>query len=113
VDAIQGWVTADNLADWFGEATVMVEAFDRADQKQMLIEAWSDRFPERPLVAVSGIAGWGGNERIVTRRYGNLWVIGDENAELLGEISPMAPRVAIAAGMQANLVLQLLMESRG
>lgn len=110
IEKHQGWITADNLAPWFGKADILVEAFDRADQKQMLIETWCRLFPEKPIVTVSGIAGWGGNDRLITRQFGNLWVIGDAEAELKDNISPMAPRVSIAAGMQANLVLELLLK---
>jgi sulfur carrier protein ThiS adenylyltransferase len=109
VETHPGRVTVDNVADWFGQADIMVEAFDRAEQKQMLIETWCRLFPDRYLIAVSGIAGWGGNARIVTRQFGKLWVIGDETAELKNGISPMSPRVCIAAGMQANLVLELIL----
>jgi sulfur carrier protein ThiS adenylyltransferase len=109
VETHSGRVTRDNLVEWFGKADILVEALDRAEEKQMLIEAWSREFPGRRIVAVSGIAGWGENARIATRNYGNLWIIGDETAELKPGISPMAPRVSIAAGMQANLVLELLL----
>jgi sulfur carrier protein ThiS adenylyltransferase len=34
VETHLGRVTAGNLAEWFGRAEIMVEAFDRADQKQ-------------------------------------------------------------------------------
>lgn len=113
LEAHLGRITPGNLGAWFGEADILVEAFDRADQKQMLIETWSQMFPQRPLVAVSGIAGWGGNDRMVTRRFGHLWIIGDETAELIDPVSPMSPRVCIAAGMQANLVLELLINPQG
>jgi sulfur carrier protein ThiS adenylyltransferase len=109
VDARVDRIDPGNLARHFHEVEILVEAFDLADQKQMLIESWLSLYPGRPLVAVSGIGGWGRNEKLVTRRHGNLFLVGDETAELSPGISPMAPRVAIAAGMQANLVLELLL----
>jgi sulfur carrier protein ThiS adenylyltransferase len=105
-------VTAQNTGRLFGEADVLVEAFDRADQKQLLIEAWMTRFPERPIIAASGLAGFGANNRIRERRIGKLTLIGDESSEVRPEISPLAPRVAIVAAMQANRVVECLFQMR-
>lgn len=105
-------VTAKNIAGIFGKADVLVEAFDRADQKQMLIEAWMTRFPARPIIAASGLAGYGRNNRIRERRIGLLTLIGDEAGEAPAGISPMAPRVGVVAAMQANRVVEYLMKSR-
>ncbi len=38
-------VTPDNLKSIFGNCDIMMEAFDQADQKQMLIETWQEIFP--------------------------------------------------------------------
>jgi sulfur carrier protein ThiS adenylyltransferase len=105
-------VTEKNTARIFGEADILVEAFDRADQKQMLIETWMTQFPERPIIAASGLAGFGDNNRIRERRIGRLTLIGDESSEVPPEISPWAPRVAIVAAMQANRVLECLHKMR-
>ncbi|MBN1940278.1 MAG: sulfur carrier protein ThiS adenylyltransferase ThiF [Candidatus Aminicenantes bacterium] len=105
-------INADNVGRLFGRADVLVEAFDRADQKQMLIEAWMTRFPDRPVVAASGLAGYGANNRIRERRIGLLTLIGDEESEPPAGISPMAPRVAAVAAMQANRVIEILMKAR-
>lgn len=105
-------VTAANVARLFGKANILVEAFDRADQKQMLIEAWMTRFPDRPVVAASGLAGYGANNRIRERRIGLLTLIGDESSEPEAGISPLAPRVGLVAAMQANRVVEILMKAR-
>jgi len=103
-------ITARNAGRVFETADVMVEAFDKADQKQMLIEAWLRRYPDRPIVAASGLSGYGDNNRIRERRIGRLTLIGDAAGEASPEISPMAPRVAIVAAMQANRVVECLMK---
>ena len=41
---------------------------------------------------------------------GNLYICGDGASECAPGISPMAPRVALVAGMQANLAVELLMK---
>jgi len=99
-----------NVAEIFGAVDVLVEAFDQAEQKAMLVEAFAARFPDRPLVAASGMAGYGPANSVVTRRYGrNLYLCGDGCTAAAPGIGLMAPRVGIAAHHQANAVLRLLL----
>jgi len=106
-------VTRRNAAVLFARVDVLVEAFDRADAKEMLIEASLSKFPGRPIVAASGLAGYGGNRKVHARKMGNLYVCGDESSQCPKGVSPMAPRVALVAAMQANLVVELLVKMRG
>jgi sulfur carrier protein ThiS adenylyltransferase len=106
-------VTRANVGRIFGDADVLVEAFDKAATKKMLIEAWMALYPDRPIVAASGLAGYGRNGKLRTRQLGNLYVCGDEESECPRGISPMAPRVAVVANLQANLVVELLVERTG
>jgi sulfur carrier protein ThiS adenylyltransferase len=105
-------ISQKNILKIFGQAEILVEAFDKASMKQMLIEAWLSKFPGRPIIAASGVAGIGHNEKIHTRRLGNLYICGDEKTVCPRGISPLAPRVAIVANMQANLALELLVKMR-
>ena len=102
-----------NAATVFARVDILVEAFDKAAAKEMLIEASLARFPGRPIIAASGLAGYGRNRKIHTRRLGNLYICGDESSQCPKGISPMAPRVALVAAMQANLVVELLVKMRG
>jgi sulfur carrier protein ThiS adenylyltransferase len=105
-------VTPSRVARLFGEADILIEAFDRAEAKQMLIETWLTRFPDKPVIAASGLAGYGKNSKIRTRRLGSLHICGDEESECAPNTSPMAPRVAAVAALQANLAVELLMKAR-
>ncbi len=99
-------VTPENVTTLFGEVDVMVEAFDRADQKAMLLQS----FKGAPLVAASGLAGYGSGETIGVRKMGkHIYVVGDLETGAAPGCGLMAPRVGIAAHMQANLVLRLLL----
>ncbi|NJC89101.1 MAG: sulfur carrier protein ThiS adenylyltransferase ThiF [Desulfuromonas sp.] len=103
-------LTPGNIAEIFGAVDVLVEAFDRADQKAMLAETFTARFPDRPLVAGSGMAGFGPANSITTRRvFGSLYLCGDGETAAAPGIGLMAPRVGIAAHHQANAVLRLLL----
>lgn len=102
-----------NATSIFGRVDVLVEAFDKAEAKEMLIEASLAKFPGRPIIAASGLAGYGGNHKIRSRRLGNLYICGDESSQCPKGVSPMAPRVALVAAMQANLAVELLIRMRG
>lgn len=106
-------LTPDNLESIFGRVDVMVEAFDRADQKVMLLRAFAARWPETPLVAASGLAGLGSEATIgVTSLGRNIHVVGDLETAARPGSGLMCPRVGIAAHMQANVVLRLLVERK-
>jgi sulfur carrier protein ThiS adenylyltransferase len=99
-------VTPENIAELFREVDVMVEAFDRADQKAMLLQS----FKGAPIVAASGLAGYGPGDTIGVRRMGDsVYIVGDLATGAAPGCGLMAPRVGIAAHMQANLVLRLLL----
>ncbi|HSR87773.1 MAG TPA: sulfur carrier protein ThiS adenylyltransferase ThiF, partial [Pontiella sp.] len=94
-------VTPENIAELFGGVDVMVEAFDRADQKAMLLQS----FKGAPIVTASGLAGYGPGETIGVRKMGeHIYVVGDLETGAAPGCGLMAPRVGIAAHMQANLV---------
>lgn len=103
-------LTPGNIAEVFGHAQVLAEAFDRADQKAMLIETFLSQFPERPVVAGSGMAGYGPANSVVTRRAAaNLYLCGDGSTAASPGTGLMAPRVGVAAHHQANAILRLLL----
>jgi len=101
-------LTPRNIPRIFAPADLLIEAFDRGEAKQMLIETWLSRFPGKPIIAASGLAGYGRNRKLHTRKMGNLYICGDEESESPKGVSPMAPRVALVANMQANLAVELL-----
>jgi sulfur carrier protein ThiS adenylyltransferase len=105
-------LTKNNTPDIFRNCDVIVEAFDRADQKEMLIETVLTEFPDIPLVVGLGMAGWGKNDAIHCRQVDNMFICGDEVSEISSELPPIAPRVGIVANMQANTVLELLLKER-
>ena len=103
-------ITPENVAEIFKEAEVIVEAFDRADQKAMLINAVSAKMPEKYIVAASGVAGHGDNNEIQTVRFSSrIFIAGDQKTAAQPGVGLMAPRVGIAAHHQANTVLRILL----
>ncbi|MFH0841097.1 MAG: sulfur carrier protein ThiS adenylyltransferase ThiF [Bacteroidota bacterium] len=102
-----------NIPEIFANCDIIVEAFDSSDMKQMLIETVQMRMPGIPVVTGSGLAGYGNNEAIRSRKIDDtLYVCGDESTTAGDELPPMAPRVSIVANMQANLVIEILLRNQ-
>ncbi|QEM69119.1 sulfur carrier protein ThiS adenylyltransferase ThiF [Geobacter sp. FeAm09] len=98
----------------FAPCAVVVEAFDRADMKAMLVETLLGSLPSVTVVAASGVAGYGPNNAIATRRAASrLYLVGDGASEARPGCGLMAPRVGIAAGHQANQVLRIILGEEG
>ncbi len=103
-------LTPDNVPTLFAGVDVMVEAFDAPDQKAMLAESFLAHVPGVPLVAASGLAGYGPANTVCTRRAAtHLYVVGDGHSAARPGEGLMAPRVGVAAHHQANAVLRLLL----
>ena len=103
-------LTSKNIPDIFVDCHIIVEAFDRADMKTMLIHTVLEKMPDVFVVAASGLAGYGPNNDIITRRIANkLFVVGDLVSEARPGNGLMAPRVGIAAHHQANQVLRIIL----
>jgi sulfur carrier protein ThiS adenylyltransferase len=103
-------VTRQNLGDLFGDVDVMVEAFDRADQKAMLATGFGKDFPDTPLVLATGLAGHMPSNTVVTRTVGrSMIVVGDMETAAAPGTGLMAPRVGVAAHHQANAVLRIIL----
>lgn len=97
------------IIELYKNCDVIVEAFDKAEMKELIIETVQTFFPEKFLVCGIGLAGWGGNDLIKTERYGNLYIVGDQLNETKEDDPPLAPRVGIVANMMANVVLEILL----
>ena len=101
---VQERVGPDNVGELFADRDVVVEAFDSPASKRLIAEAYSRS--GKLLVAASGLAGWGDNDRIkVHRIHSRFFLVGDLTSGIEGGLPPMAPRVMIAAAKQADIVL--------
>jgi sulfur carrier protein ThiS adenylyltransferase len=100
----------NNVERIFEEAEVVVEAFDRADEKAMLINMVSEKMSDKYIVAASGVAGYGENNEIKTVRFSSkIFIVGDHKTAAQPGVGLMAPRVGIVAHHQANTVLRILL----
>jgi len=103
-------LTSENIPEIFKDCPIVAECFDKADQKQMLVETVLSK-TKSIIVAVSGLGGWGNSNEIVTKKISNrVILVGDDSRGLESGFSLMAPRVAIAAGHQANAIVELILD---
>ena len=102
-------VADGNLAALFAGDDIVCEAFDRAEQKAMLVSGVMAAFPEKPVVAASGMAGLASANEISTRRVSRrLYVCGDGATDMDDGLGLYGARVLVCAAHQATMVLRLI-----
>jgi sulfur carrier protein ThiS adenylyltransferase len=100
----------DNIPRVFAEAHVVAECFDRADQKQMIVETVLSRMKNTIIVTVSGLAGFGKSNDIRTVRLSpRLVLVGDGVSGTAAGAPLTAGRVGVAAYHQANAIAEILL----
>ena len=103
-------VTEDNIRELFGEWDIVCEAFDDPSAKAMLVNGILECFPEKKLVSASGMAGFGSSNSIVTKKVtDNFYLCGDRVSAPEYGRGLMAPRVAICAAHEANMITRLIL----
>ncbi len=106
-------LNSDNIPEIFESVDVVVECFDRAEDKAMILEVAGESLPEAYVVGASGLAGYGDSNSIQTWKIGDrIFIVGDLEKSAGPGQGLMAPRVGIAAFHQANLVVALLVNPK-
>lgn len=102
-------VTDENLPDLLRNEDYICEAFDRAEAKAMLVSGVLEHFPEKYLVAGSGLAGLGSANTIQTRRVSQrFYLCGDGTSDSSVGLGLVASRVLVCAAHEANMILRLI-----
>lgn len=103
-------ITASNVATLFSDADIICEAFDVPENKAMLVNTVLEQLPDKWLVSGNGMAGYGKSNLIQTKAIMSKFYLCGDNISS-NEAQPlMAPRVAICAGHEANMVAELIIE---
>lgn len=106
-------VTEENLPDLLRNEDYICEAFDRAEAKAMLVSGVLEHFPEKYLVAASGLAGLGSANTIQTRRVSQrFYLCGDGTSDSSVGLGLVASRVLVCAAHEANMILRLIAGER-
>jgi len=109
IELKQATITAENCMKLFENVSLVIEAVDGAETKAMIIEAILTESKTLPIIAGSGMAGYGKNSIITESIIGRLRIMGDDISEVAPGVPLMAPRVGIVANMQANAALEILL----
>ena len=102
-------ITENNVMELLGDADIICEAFDDAEEKAMLVNTVLENMPEKYLVAASGMAGLESANSIKTRRITkHFYLCGDEISDVDDDIGLVSSRVMLCAAHQAHMVLRIL-----
>ncbi|MFA6584321.1 MAG: sulfur carrier protein ThiS adenylyltransferase ThiF [Elusimicrobiaceae bacterium] len=110
ITALHKRLDEKNTAPLFKKVDVFIEAFDQPSEKTKIVSSFVKARPATPVIMVSGLAGCGPADALRTSALGGkLYVIGDLETGIRQGTGLMSPRVMVAAGMQANLAVRLLL----
>ncbi|HAG14622.1 MAG TPA: sulfur carrier protein ThiS adenylyltransferase ThiF [Ruminococcus sp.] len=102
-------MTADNIPELLAAYPIICEAFDRADQKAMLVNTVTEHFPEKYLISGNGMAGLDSANTIRTRKITeHFYICGDGKSDVADGLSLISARVAVCAAHQANTILRII-----
>lgn len=104
-------LTEKNICEVFKKADLLIEAFDKAESKAWLIEAWCTYFPDRPVICASGVSGYGDTESLKIQKSGNIIMCGDGISDL--SMGLTCSRVVLVANMQVNEAIEILVKQYG
>ena len=103
-------ITDENLS-LIADCDIVCECFDNAENKSILVNGVTERYPEKYIVAASGMSGLHSGNTIVTKKYGKrLYICGDRTSEVSDDGTLFAPRVMLCAAHQSNMILRIIAE---
>ncbi len=102
-------LTEANAIPLLSKAHILCEAFDDPAAKAMLTNLVLEYFPEKYLIAASGMAGlYDANEIRTQRITDHFYLCGDRVSDVSEGRGLVASRVQLCAAHQAHAVLQIL-----
>lgn len=105
-------LTEKNIADYIKDDEIICEAFDQPECKAMAVNTVMEKFPQKYMVASSGMAGFESSNAIITKKISkHLYICGDGITGAKQGCGLMAPRVSICAGHMANMILRIITEN--
>nr|MCR5743264.1 thiamine biosynthesis protein ThiF [Lachnospiraceae bacterium] len=109
IETVTAKITEENAAALLKNVDVVCEAFDKAENKAMLVNYVLEHMPDCYVVAANGMAGMDTPNSIRTERVGNhLYICGDAVSDVADGTGLVAARVMICAAHQAHTVLRII-----
>ncbi|MBF0618790.1 MAG: sulfur carrier protein ThiS adenylyltransferase ThiF [Candidatus Omnitrophica bacterium] len=105
-----------HLSEWspasadtfFTHCAILVEAFDQAETKTAFV-GWAVS-KAKFVVSGNGMAGLDESHVTAVKKTGNLYIVGDNSADIHTGAAPLAPRVMQCAAKMAEVILRLALE---
>lgn len=99
-------LTAGNIKACFSDRAIVFEAFDGADDKKMLVEAFAGS--AAIIISGNGMAGLTSDPPLTIKKiHGRLFIVGDHVTRAGPRTPPFAPRVVACAALMAGVALEL------
>ena len=109
LEAYNEKITEENVDKFVVNADVVCEAFDNPESKSMLVNVLLEKYPQKYIVAASGMAGTDDANSIKTRKISKrFYLCGDGKSDVNQGLALLAPRVQICAAHQALTIIRIL-----
>ena len=103
-------ITPDNMPTLLGDCDLICEALDAAESKAMLVTNVLSTWPDKCLIAGSGLAGFGPANAIISKRIRkNFYLCGDNTSDF-HDLPLCGARVALCAAQQALLAARIILD---
>ncbi len=101
-------LTENNLS-LIANCDIVCECFDNAECKAMLVNGVAEHYPDKYIVAASGMSGLHTGNIITTKKLGKrMYICGDGVSDVSDDGTLFAPRAMLCAAHQANTVLRII-----
>lgn len=109
VDVRQVMVTKDNALVLTKDADIICEAFDKAQNKAMLVNLILEKAPDKYILSSSGMAGFGSANLISTKKIAKRFFLsGDDVSDVDDGIGLISSRVMVCGAHEAHMALRIL-----
>ena len=103
-------LTQDNLAELIGTAPIVCEALDKPEAKALLVNGVLESFPDKFLVAASGLAGFGTSDSMQVRQITpHFYLCGDGSSSFL-DLPLCGARVGLCAAQEALTIARIILQ---
>ncbi len=98
-------IEEDNIREIFSDCKIVVEGFDKASDKSMLIKSLSDE--KELIVSANGVAGFDTSEIRIKKLGENVFVVGDFKSDNK-DYKLYSHKVILIASIMAEIILRHL-----
>ena len=103
-------LTQDNLAELVGTAPIICEALDKPETKALLVNGVLESFPDKFLVAASGLAGFGTSDSMQVRQITpHFYLCGDGSSSFL-DLPLCGARGGLCAAQEALTIARIILQ---